>query len=1674
MFARNANNAATEQFLSVPSDWEKWEKVFRAKMEQKDLLEYLKGKKDLMQKPEMPDNAPTFPTLENLRARNGGQENEPSSQTEDGSTSQQIPTIATAAERAALKAWKEDYKEELAHFNLELGLHRTKMTLYETERKHLDEVAAWMQSTVSNDLKETCLGEGIDVRSGYENLKKFFGRTVMTIAHELGDQYKKHMKPFQQWPKDTNTWVSGWLTLMQKGNQHNLSFATDPINWTKDFFEAFYKIDASWVTTIRTMYSGKIEDKTVTYLDFSRQLQEHSRLKNQTTSRGGFQRGAFNTNHDHDTRSDEEDREDNNKDNDKESGQRKRKGNKNYQPARASSGPACIGCGQRHSAYRCFYLFPDLAPSRWKPNPEIKAITEKNLQDKKIREEVEDMLKRLTSTRLNEIQKMNNKKGKNAEDFYIAIQASFTATGYILYWSAILDSGSTIHVFHDIYRFENYRVALPGDFLWAGKSKVKIEGYGEVVIQIRGQNGKSVPIRLYNVAYCKDFATNLVSMQALWKMGYYWDQRPSHHCLRRNDGRFVGYIQQRHGQFTGRNPRKADIQRWHLRLGHPGPQALEHLANASRGVRITGLSSKTNLKKGEGIKTVECDACGTSKAKRQISRVPRQHPDKPGERIALDFHDFEPSTLSQYSSVMLVTDRYSGYIWDYNLTDRTAETILAALKDLLGRLDAQYGIILHVVECDNEIYMKRFLVRKYLEEDLFIRIEPSPPHTQALNGAGERSGGVIKDKGRGMAASRRLTQDLWPEINRCAVYLYNRTPRYESNWKTPYEVFHTYLALQNGKVFEDMKPNQAHLRVYGCKVYSLTTKYMKKEKRLQRYHPKAWIGFLVGYDSTNIFHIWNPKLGVVVSARDVIFNEDEVFDGNVDKLRNDLATTTIDEIAELLNSVQILNDDFQSTTVGGPSWTRDDEPILNAKEEGLNPRIDVKSNSRIVEAEENAHLRVEGKPLDAHLRVEGKPFDAHLRVEGKPDIDLRVEGLTGAPTAAGTDARVLVEDEAIHPDGINDIEKDIPYPTPPDSPPAALMSATIQNPVKEELSESSYLDTAWRKVTTWEAAFYTGTCHKIYGSRDGKPFNRSSLRRILRSTTGLQVFYMDKKPAARERIKDILDSGKELKNLHRNMLPAPPKRHEDLKTHELGELFLEAEKDHLRSHKPTNSWSKVPSYYAKGRQVLDCMWVYVYKFDKHGRLAKCKARIVVRGDQQVGLHQSDTYAATLAARSFRTFMVIAARFDLEMLQYDVVNAFVHAPIQETVFMRIPPGYRHLYPGQVLKLNKALYGLRTSPLQWQKTLTESLWKLGFKSVPHEPCCMLKNGILIFFYVDDIVLAYKKGKEYEAKGLMEDLKKEYTITGGEDLQWFLGICILRDREKRLIWLSQASYIDKIIKLADSQPIHETPMKKEELLPYDGRASPASIHSYQRKVGSLMYAAVSTRIDIAFAVSRLSRFLINPSPSHHLAADRVLLYLQDHRHFALQLGGGDDFTVASDASFADNSLDRKSSQAYVMTLYGGVTGWQANKQNTVTTSTIEAELLALSQAAKEGIYVMRLLKELDIKLESPILHLECDNQQTISLIEKDIVTLKTRLRHVDIHHHWLRQEHQEGRVQVDYVPTRKMIANGLTKALGKGEFDEFLKQVGMTDVSSYIEEQKEDVQEMDIDTIFDSLQI
>ena len=158
---------------------------------------------------------------------------------------------------------------------------------------------------------------------------------------------------------------------------------------------------------------------------------------------------------------------------------------------------------------------------------------------------------------------------------------------------------------------------------------------------------------------------------------------------------------------------------WHLRLGHPGPEAFRHFQGHSRGVRVKGA-----------VTTVECDACACAKAKQLIRREPRDPVLRAGTRLAIDFHDFEED-IEGYSSLMLVTDLYSGFIWNFYLKDRTSGTIIGALEMLFGILRTQYQVAPEVIECDNEIVGQKPKVKDFLEQPpRSIRLEPSALYTQ--------------------------------------------------------------------------------------------------------------------------------------------------------------------------------------------------------------------------------------------------------------------------------------------------------------------------------------------------------------------------------------------------------------------------------------------------------------------------------------------------------------------------------------------------------------------------------------------------------------------------------------------------------------------------------------------------------------------------------------------------------------------------------------------------------------------------------------------------------------------------------------------------------------------------------------------------------------------------------
>lgn len=531
--------------------------------------------------------------------------------------------------------------------------------------------------------------------------------------------------------------------------------------------------------------------------------------------------------------------------------------------------------------------------------------------------------------------------------------------------------------------------------------------------------------------------------------------------------------------------------------------------------------------------------------------------------------------------------------------------------------------------------------------------------------------------------------------------------------------------------------------------------------------------------------------------------------------------------------------------------------------------------------------------------------------------------------------------------------------------------------------------------------------------------------------------------------------------LHRDSLPPEPQNFRELAKHPFAEGFKHAMRVELTALRSKTTWAEVPKDEAEKekRTPIPTTWVFKYKFDDQGFLIKYKARLCARGDLQKT--EGDTYAATLAARIFRALMALAAAFDLETRQYDAVNAFANSPINEPTYCTLPQGWDGLDINILLKLLRALYGLRQSPALWYQNLSKTFLQLGLDPVPGVECCFVNDHMIVFFFVDDISVLYDKRYTKEVDEFQSRLFEIYEMRNLGEIEWFIGVRVIRDRPHRLLWLCQDSYIDKLaskFNISSDTRHYNTPLPVKALQKNTGQATAQEIYAYQQRVGSINFAAVITRLDVAHAASKLSEHLTNPSSRHLELANRTIDYLVGTRSLAIQFNGLSDqsksiFLASSDASFADDPDTRYSSQGYVFTLFDGPIDWKANKQKTVTLSSTEAELLTMSTTGKETIWWTRFFDAIDFDPGHKTF-IQCDNRQTIRAFNSDHPRFTTKLRHVDIHRHWLRQEVSNGTLDIRWTPTATILADGLTKPLTIQRHRDFVRSLGMKDVKDKTE--------------------
>ncbi|KAF4305818.1 Integrase catalytic core [Botryosphaeria dothidea] len=553
-----------------------------------------------------------------------------------------------------------------------------------------------------------------------------------------------------------------------------------------------------------------------------------------------------------------------------------------------------------------------------------------------------------------------------------------------------------------------------------------------------------------------------------------------------------------------------------------------------------------------------------------------------------------------------------------------------------------------------------------------------------------------------MRIGANLPERLWLETVLAATYIHNRTPSKVLKWKTPFELAH------------GTKPNVAHMRVYGCKAYALNKNIPRSEKLQER----ALVGYLVGYDSTNIYRIWYLPEDRIIRSRDVSFDELSTYSPDKQEDYHEIQDVE-EEPQEVVPRVRLNSEDLITS-----NSSLDEEQVTHAG----SAEVTEQSTASL---DDQQHPGTPPDKLDEQstylLTLSPSTRDDSIPQPLSDDV-LPSSTLRDSPTSGGA-ARGNRAPLAAH---INaDPNPNLIIEGPRSRRRVAHAAKVISNAHCEQTFLAASMCALLRNAPTGNYEYTPQATLGNIGPLEAQPTTQED-------------------PPPLHQLEELPP----LPRIHREELPPEPRCYKDILKYQLKPYLFQALYRELQEANGKGVWIVVDEDQAckANKEVIPLTWVFKYKFDEKGYLTKIKARVCVRGDLQVSYQ--DTYAATLAFRIFRTLIAIVCAFDLEMWQYNVVNAFPHVPLDQPTFCRAPEDIILPY-GKILLLKKALYGLKESPALWQKHFQATLKDLGLEPVPDAPCLYANEHLFVFFFVDDIIMAFPKKDKPFAHAFEQDL-------------------------------------------------------------------------------------------------------------------------------------------------------------------------------------------------------------------------------------------------------------------------------------------------------------------------------
>ena len=548
--------------------------------------------------------------------------------------------------------------------------------------------------------------------------------------------------------------------------------------------------------------------------------------------------------------------------------------------------------------------------------------------------------------------------------------------------------------------------------------------------------------------------------------------------------------------------------------------------------------------------------------------------------------------------------------------------------------------------------------------------------------------------------------------------------------------------------------------------------------------------------------------------------------------------------------------------------------------------------------------------------------------------------------------------------------------------------------------------------------------------------------------------------------------------------------------------WIAAGDDEMSGLQDSGTWSLIPiTDIPANCELIDTKLFMTEKRDANGNLARRKGRLVCRGDQSTfGVGYFYTNGPTPTFDALRVFLSVGCMKDMDIKQYDFKQAFVSTDLDnDNTCIRLESHYRqYQYSDGTLRstethagetgiemvghLHKSLYGLANSFANMNKAYDRIATAGGFICSEIEPSIHVKvtergEGLaphvtMALIYVDDLLVASTPNNPDE-KDLLRRLRQEFTVTGGDDLDYYLGGDVVRHRQNRTMTIDQRQFIKDICNCyLGTAPRLSTPtMLPPKFKPTKADCPQteaeqlkfkANAKKYRTTVGQLLYVYRYTRPDIGDPMSVLGRFTANPGPVHVKALRHLCHYLMNTIDVCIEYGPieGKDVNVLegyekflestpetdenvlvgyTDADYASCVDTRRSQSGSIFMLNGGPVAWMSKKQPVVAMSSFESELISLTSGSLIAVYLRGLLVDLQTPQLQPTTMHE-DNKATISAALNKSISHASR--HIATRFFKIKELIADAVVYCKWVPSKWNKADFLTKNVDAATLDRSLK--------------------------------